>query len=131
MGERYGVGWTGVRKWFLAQSLPAVANLLELATGLGVSVQWLLFGEEKFLDLGKLADAQALQARVIGELSPVRSYQSSPEEGGAVQLALAPRFVRERLLREYDGDVQLASLVVEVRKCCPHSVKTTLGAHAK
>jgi hypothetical protein len=90
---------TGVRKWFLAQSLPAVDKLLELAMILGVSVQWLLFGDEKFIDLGKLADAEALQVRAISQLAPVRSYQSGPEEEGAVHLALAPR----RIFRQSNG----------------------------
>ena len=84
VAERFDVGVTGVRKWFLAQALPAVDKLLELATGLGVSVQWLLFGDEKFVDLGKLADTEALQVRSISELAPVRSYQPGAGEEGAV-----------------------------------------------
>ncbi len=119
VAERFDVGVTGVRKWFLAQALPAVDKLLELATGLGVSVQWLLFGEEKFVDLGKLADAHALQVRSISELAPVRGYQTGAEEEGVVHLALAPGFVRERLLRDYDGRVELALLLVEGPEMLP------------
>jgi transcriptional regulator with XRE-family HTH domain len=70
VAERLDVGVTGVRKWFLGQSLPVVDKLLELATVLGVSVQWLLFEEDKFLDLSKLADAQALQVRAISQSGP-------------------------------------------------------------
>jgi hypothetical protein len=119
VAERFDVGWTGARRWFLAEALPAIDKLLELATVLGVSVQWLLFGAEKFVDLGKLADAQALQGRAVSELTPVRSYELAADHEGAVQVALSPSFLREQMLREYDGRAGLASLLVEGPEMLP------------